>query len=197
MASLLRLALTLACVVGFLPRVASAQTTPAARQFSWGSTVSGLVGAARSSGETAATFGAGIGWEGNPRFELGAQAAWLNQRTDITGFAASLFGVWTMATGDRSRAVPFLKGGFGLYRASFDDPTTPLPSFYAGRDGSARRFTDPTFTAGGGLSVYLSRHISVRPVVEAVLIRRYSKSQVIPMATVQAVYHFEKHNVTP
>jgi hypothetical protein len=47
------------------------------------------------------------------------------------------------------------------------------------------------------VSVYLSRHISVRPVIEASIVRRHSKHHVVTMATVQAVYHFERQNITP
>ena len=100
--------------------------------------------------------------------------------------------------------MPFLTLGAGVHSASFDVGKSVIPEFYARRltdpalmAGTRQTFTDPAFVAGGGVSLFASRHISVRPEVEVMLVPNDSETYVITSFTVRLAYHFELHRVTP
>jgi len=91
-----------------------------------------------------------------------------------------------------------------VHHASFDVAKGGTPDFYARRltasalmAGSSQSFTDPAFVAGGGLSIFTSRHISLRPEVEVMLVPSDSQTYVITSFTMRLAYHFERHRVTP
>jgi hypothetical protein len=128
--------------------------------------------------------------------------AWLNQRRGAHAFTADLKALVNLAAG-RHPVVPFLEGGVGLYRASFDPSQRTLPDFYQGRTsgnglGLKRiTFTDPSFIVGGGVNLFMTRHVSIRPDVEAKIVRRDSRSHVATAISVRLAYHFEDHPITP
>jgi hypothetical protein len=76
-----------------------------------------------------------------------------------------------------------------------------MPEFYRRRVGpgfgTTHTFTDPSFVVGGGVNVFTSRHWAIRPEVEAIVVRRQSRSYVVTAVTVGVAYHFEEHPVTP
>jgi hypothetical protein len=97
------------------------------------------------------------------------------------------------------RVVPFVTGGVGLYRASFDRTDVEMPHFYGGRLtsmnalGSAITFTDPSVVGGGGVNVFVTRKWTIRPEVLATVAVRDSRSFVVTTAAVRLGYHFESH----
>ena len=79
--------------------------------------------------------------------------------------------------------MPYLAGGVGLYHAAFNRFDHTMPRFYHRRvmgaalqPGTTITFTDPSLAGGGGVSLFLSRHWTIRPEVIATLFIRDSRS---------------------
>lgn len=180
---------------------AAAQTVPSGADWNHGTTVNLFGGVSADSSDTGPFFGGGIGWEIKPTLAIEGSMGWIDRPGDKTnaynaGLKAqvSLPGLGTVA--------PFLSGGFGLYHASFG-PGSEMPEFYSLRvtnEPGLRRvntFTDPAFIFGGGVNVYLSRHLAIRPDVEVNLVRAESRNHFVTGVSVRFAYHFEDHPVTP
>ena len=184
------------------PGAAVAQQAIAADMWSRGSTVEVFGGVATADSRAGALAGGGLGWELTPRFGVDGSAAWLDRPGPRDAFAAALtahLGVF-----GRRSVGPFVKGGVGLYRVSFEGPPQSLPDFYrrrlgAGEStlGSSSTFTDPTVVIGGGVNLFTTRHIALRPEIEAIVLRRDSRSHVVTAVTFRVAYHFEDHPMTP
>ena len=75
-----------------------------------------------------------------------------------------------------------------------------MPAFYRRRlspgRGASRTLTDPTLL-GGGVSIYIIRHVALRPDAEAAFVLRDGRSHVVATVALHAVFHFESHPVTP
>jgi hypothetical protein len=99
--------------------------------------------------------------------------------------------------------VPFLAAGIGLYHATFNRLDAGMPTFYRRRmmsmptPSTTATFTDPSLTGGGGITMFLSRHWSLRPEVMATVVMRDSRSFVVTTGAVRLGYHFEDHPITP
>jgi hypothetical protein len=165
-------------------------------------TVNGFGGVAWADSDPGGMFGGAIGWEFTPWFGVEASAAWLDRPADEGGFNASFDGHLKLPVSEA--VVPFLKGGFGLYHASFEGDAEEMPMFYRHRlqtTGTgveqSQAFTDPAFVVGGGISVFLSRHLSLRPDVTAIIAVRDSDTRVTTTVTLHLAYHFEDHPITP
>ncbi len=63
--------------------------------------------------------------------------------------------------------------------------------------GATSTFTDPSFILGGGMNIFVTRHIAIRPDVEAMIVRRDSHNYVVTAVVVHIAYHFENHPITP
>jgi Outer membrane protein beta-barrel domain len=191
---------------------AAAQPTQAAYPPGHGTTLNGFGGVATASSEPGALFGGAVGWEITPWFGIEGNASWLDRPAGEEGFTAAASALVNL-TG-RQTVVPFVKGGFGLYRASFADADHVTPEFYRQRlgeggsslatpqaftdpSGTRQTFTDPAFVAGGGLNLFLSRHVALRPQIEAIIVTRDSRSHVVTAFTLHLAYHFEEHPITP
>jgi hypothetical protein len=101
-------------------------------------------------------------------------------------------------------AVPFLSAGVGLYRASFDADAADVPEFYRRRMvgsgvGTPRdhTFDDFVFTVGGGVDLFLRRHIALRPDVRVLFVRGNSDTRAVAVYGVHLAFHFEEHPITP
>jgi hypothetical protein len=88
-----------------------------------------------------------------------------------------------VTVGTARPVVPYLAGGVGLYHAAFDRFDGTMPRFYHRRmmgtalqPGTTITFTDPSLAGGGGVSLFLSRHWTIRPEVIATLFIRDSRS---------------------
>jgi hypothetical protein len=179
--------------------VASAQTiAPPPNLWTHGTTVNLFTGAASAASETGPLAGGAVGWEITRWVAVEGSGAWLNRRESAEAFAAELKALVNVAP---SRAVvPFVEGGIGLYRASFDSSRGALPGFYQARTtptaGNRMTFTDPSFVVGGGVNLIASRHMAIRPDVEAKIVRRNSENYVVTAVSIHLAYHFDDHPVT-
>ena len=176
---------------------AAAQSVPQSYEWSHGTTLNVFGGAARADGDTRPVAGGSIGWEILPTLAIESSGYWFDRGADRDAFAAAV--KLRAALPIRGAIVPFAVAGIGLYRASFDPAASTIPDFYrarmvaTGTAGSVNVFTDPSFIAGGGLNVFISRHVSVRPDVEATFVTRHSQHYLVTVAAVHLAYHFEKH----
>jgi hypothetical protein len=86
-----------------------------------------------------------------------------------------------------------------MYITTIDPASGSVPEFYRTRlDDPARRetFTDPAFFTGGGWTFFVSRHISLQPAVEWMIVTRGGHGYALTSGTVRLAYHFEDHPVT-
>jgi hypothetical protein len=204
MTSLLRRLGWPALILAVLSAPASGQTTPPEHKWEheWthGTTLGLFLGAAVDSSKTASVAGGTVGWEITPSIALEGGGAWLDRGAGADAFAAALRVRAGLA--GLHPAVPYLHAGVGFYRATFDRGRSPVPGFYRRRmTGNAGlgtdTFTDPSLVVGGGVNLFVSRHLAIRPDVEAMIVMRNSRSHVVTAATVHLAYHFEDHPVTP
>jgi hypothetical protein len=156
---------------------ASAQTS--GNEWAHGTTLNVFVGAGVDASETNPVGGGSVGWELWPNLAIEGSGYWFHRDSGDDAFAAALKAQVGLMAG-RS-AVPFLEAGVGLYG-------TPLDSGMS---------TDPSFLFGGGVNVYLTRQIVLRPAVEIMVVRRASQTDVVPVAAISFAYHFEDHPITP
>lgn len=196
-----------ALIVLVVATAATAQTTqkiqpPPSTMWQHGSTLNLFGGAASAPSHRGATGGGAFGWELKPRFAVEGSGEWMEWGAGSHAFAAAIT-VQTGLAGPRP-LMPFLTGGIGLYRASFDRMGSSMPAFYARRItmagmgmGTTTTFTDPTVVFGGGVSAFLSRHWAIRPDVREMVVLRNSRSHFVTALAVHLAYHFEDHPVTP
>ena len=171
-----------------------AQTPPV--DWDRGTTLAGFIGAASASSDTDAAAGASIGWEVTPQFGVEGRGFWMRAGHGQEAFSATISGRVSM----RARPfVPFAALGVGLYYASFDSQATSVPSFYRDRmtsAGAPYAFTDFALSFGGGVDVFLSRHLSLRPELTVLLATTTSDARAVTVYGAQFAYHFEDHPIT-
>jgi hypothetical protein len=191
----------MACVCCAVSVPASAQTDVRTDDWSHGTTLNGFAGLATDT-QSGPVLGGAVGWEVTPGLAIEGSGSWLEFGHGTKAFGgalkvrARLFG--------RRTVDPFLQAGIGMYRASFEPSAQKVPSFYGRRmrasmrtDGAPVTFTDPTVVAGGGVNIFVNRHLAIRPDVEATVVLRDRRSHVVTTVALHAVYHFESHPVTP
>ena len=195
-------AVVLSAVMCGLAAAAAAQPAPQQHEWSHGTTINGFAGVAADPSRNGAVLGGAVGWELIPRLAIEGTGAWFDRGASVDAFAGALKAQFTLVPAHR--AMPFLQAGIGLYRASFDRNVSPMPDFYRRRlsdtmpsHGSATVFTDPTLVFGGGANVFLTRHIAIRPDVEAMRVMRGGHHYTMTSVAVHLAYHFEDHPVTP
>jgi hypothetical protein len=174
---------------------ASAQQA-AGSEWEHGTTLNVFVGAGTDSSKTGLVAGMAMGWDASPLLAFEGSGSWFDRGAGADAFAAAL----KMQARLRSvrTVVPFVEAGFGLYRAWFDPGSTTIPEFYESRiTATARTFTDPAFVFGGGVSLFASRRISIRPDVETMLVRGNGQNYFVTTVAVSFVYHFEDRPITP
>jgi Outer membrane protein beta-barrel domain len=181
---------------------APGQTLSPTNGWTHGTTVNVFSGAARADADTQPMIGASIGWEISPAIAIEGSGYWFDHHENAERFAAAL--KLQVGMPGTHPIVPFLAAGVGLYRASFDPASTDIPAFYRDRIGTAgatpgslNAFTDPSFVFGGGVNFFVSRHIAIRPDVEAMWVRRNAQGFLATIAAVHLAYHFEDHPITP
>ena len=196
MKRLFPLASCLALVVA-APLTAQAQ----APDFTRCTTANFFGGAATAPDMSQGLFGGAVGWEMTRRLSAEMTTKWLVPERGAEAFSA--IGTMQFALTGRQTFVPFLTLAPAciclVRRRQQRDSRVLHPSSHRARaDGGTRQtFTDPAFVAGGGVSLFASRHISVRPEVEVMLVPNDSETYVITSFTVRLAYHFELHRVTP
>ena len=181
--------------------IASAQVAVPPDMWTHGTTVNLFAGTAAASSETGPLAGGAVGWEVTPWVALEGSGSWLNRRDGAEAFAADLKVLVNVRAA--RPVVPFVAGGVGMYRASFDSSRGDLPGFYQGRlpangaNVTHMTFTDPSFVVGGGVNLFVGRHVAIRPDVEAKIVWRRSQNYVVTAVSVHLAYHFEDHPITP
>jgi hypothetical protein len=197
-----------ALIVLVVAAAATAQTSqkvqppPPSTMWRHGSTLNLFAGAAAAPSRRAAIGGGAFGWELKPRFALEGSGEWMEWGAGSHAFAAAITAQTGLA-GPRP-VMPFLTGGIGLYRASFDRLGTAMPGFYGrrmrmdgARVGTTAAFTDPAIVFGGGVNAFLNRHWAVRPDVHEIVVLRNARSYVMTAFAIHVAYHFEDHSVSP
>jgi hypothetical protein len=191
-----------ALLSALVPAAAMAQSLATENIWRYGTTANIFAGAASSASRARSVAGGGVGWEITPWVGLEGRFAWQDRSRDQDAFAAEL-GAHVNLLSERP-IVPFVKGGVGLYRASFGRTLDDIPAFYRRRlqppDPALRArqtFTDPSLIVGGGVNAYVSRHWAVRPEIAATAIRRDGRGHVVTTVTLHLAYHFEEHPITP
>ncbi|HET7219228.1 MAG TPA: outer membrane beta-barrel protein [Vicinamibacterales bacterium] len=187
-----------ACIAWSATAVAQTGVSPS--EWSRCTTLNAFVGASGDTTQVGTAVGGAIGWDITPSLAIEGAGAWTEFGHDTTGFSGSLK-VRARMAGKRT-VDPFFLAGIGMYHTSFGENETAIPDFYrrrleSGDNGFTRTFTDPSLVAGGGVSLFLSRHVAIRPDVEAAILFANGGSHVITTAAVHFVYHFESHPVTP
>ncbi len=176
---------------------AAAQGISPPNTWSRGTTLELFAGAAKAPPNTGTAVGAAVGWELNHFVELEGLGAWLAERRGASAFTAEFKGLVNLM--QPARIVPYATAGLGMYRATFDKSAATLPHFYAQRleisDAARTSFTDPSFVFGGGLNVYLARHVSVRPEVTLRLVTNGLDVYRVTMVDFSLAYHVEEHAV--
>jgi hypothetical protein len=175
------------------------QVAPEGNPWSHGTTLSVFAGAASASSDTGPVAGGAVGWEITPWVAVEGSGSWLDRRRGADAFAADLKALVNLTR--PHTVVPFLEGGIGMYRASFDMSRATFPEFYRrrlGPDAENRQnltFTDPSFILGGGVNLLVAPHVTIRPDVEAKIVRRDSQNHVVTALSVHLAYHFEDHRI--
>jgi hypothetical protein len=184
-----------------MPAAVLAQQDIRANEWSHGTTMNGFAGVAADSSRGAPVLGGAVGWELTPTLAIEGSGAWLDCRHGANAFSGAV--KTRVRLSGRRTVDPFVHAGVGLYRATFAGSATSVPDFYRRRmtgtlpPGVIQTFTDPTLVAGGGVSMFVNRHLALRPDVEATLVFREGRSYVVTTVALHAVYHFESHPVTP
>lgn len=158
--------------------------------------------AGASSNKEATGIGlAGIaGWQYTPTLALEARFGFYDREQGSEGFGAD-FGV--MVRMPRARLRPFIAGGFGLYRASFDPGVIPESDFYRLRSDAETgpsggdAFTDTAVRVSGGLDMLIGRNVTFRPEAGILLVWDGSRNYTLGIFGVRIGYHFEDRPVTP
>jgi hypothetical protein len=162
-----------------------------------------LVGASVGRETTQALLGGAVGWELIPRLSLETTTKWMVPERGAEAFSAMVTAQVPLL--GRRTFAPFVMAGAGVLRASYDQEQSVIPLFYARRmeetrgpvTEARRTFVDPAFVFGGGISMFASRHASVRPEVEAMVVHANGRTRTTTSIAVRLAYHFETHRVTP
>jgi hypothetical protein len=165
-------------------------------------TTLGISGGAAVDGEQAgAAAGALLGWQLSPRLAIEGFGRWFNRDHDSSAFAAA-FTVQANVVSAGTTGM-FVTGGFGMYYVDFGPAAmTSMPDFYRRRMSeehapvSGRSFTDPAIVAGGGVQFAVSRHVILRPYIDATIVPAQSRYHVVTTFAVSLAYRFEQHPVT-
>jgi Outer membrane protein beta-barrel domain len=201
MTSIFHRACSMAAVFMTVGALASAQES-AVNTWSRGTTLNMFAGASSEPHKGAFTAGGAIGWQLTPAMAVEGTGAWIDNQTSPTWFTAALKFQARLAAAAGTN--PYVEGGFGLCRSSFDSGDLNVPEFYRRRMAQdpaisimSHTFTDPTFAFGGGLNIIATRHIAIRPAVEFTTVFRNSDTFTMTAGVVRVAYHFENHPVTP
>jgi hypothetical protein len=171
-------------------------------EFQQGTALSAFGGAGTSSATTGGVFGAAMAWEFTPFFTLEGSGTWIDGGT-VDG-SAGLISSRVHLT-PRRRVVPFLSAGMGVYRSMVDSGGGPVPEFYQRRIDedpvgslvTEHSFNDFALALGGGVDLYVQRHLSVRPDVRVLLVRGNGDTWPVSVYGINFSYHFEDRLVTP
>ena len=177
---------------------AGAQTDSASgMDWQHGTTLFGFGGAQSASSRVSAAAGMGFGWEVTQRLALEGRATWFDVNPDTPDFAATMAAHVPLMT--RRSVLPFVTGGLGMYRATYDSQSSAANAFYQNRMGDAvtgrRTFQDFMVAFGAGVDVHLTDHFFLRPEANMMLVTGDGNYRPIGLYGVQLVYHVERHPI--
>lgn len=177
----------------------AAAQTDSATGMDWqhGTTLFGFGGAQSASSRVSAAAGMGFGWEVTQRLALEGRATWFRVNPDVPDFAATMAAHVPLMT--RRSVLPFVTGGIGMYRATYDSQSSAANAFYQNRMGDAitgrRTFQDFLVTFGAGVDVHLTDHFFLRPEANMMLVTGDGNYRPMGLYGVQLVYHVERHPI--
>lgn len=179
-----------------VPPRASAQTVP--MDWRHGTTLTGFVGTRAASSDVNPAAGVGLGWELTRRLSFEGRGNWFGVNDGPSDFAATLAAQVALL---RPRTVvPFVSAGVGMYRATVNSASTDVPDFYRLRMSpdlpGNHTFQDFLVTVGGGVNVFVTGHLALRPEANLMLVTTTNDAHRVAMYGVQIVYHFESHTVS-
>jgi hypothetical protein len=165
-----------------------------------------FVGGATTTSSAGALIGGTVVYDVNRYVALEGQGAWFDRGARAEAYMANASVLANLVPRGRP-AVPYLAGGVGVYRASFDVPFVAggwsvdwMPRFYARRMAmmpfrpavafEARTFTDPVVTMGGGVRVTLATHLELRPDARALVVLDGGDSHTIGIVGLNIGYRF-------
>lgn len=183
------------------PAYSGAQEVVRPGEWSRGTTLSGFAGMATDGEHSGPVIGGVAGYEITPRLTIEGSGSWLEFGDGVDAFAGAIK-LRARLSGQRT-VDPFVLGGVGFYRASFDRPSRVAPGFYRDRlraPGTGlgdTSFTDPALVIGAGVNFFVTRHFALRPDVESFIVLRNGRSLAVTSLSLHAVFHIESHPVTP
>lgn len=201
MTSIFRRGCAMAVALIAFGALASAQESTV-NAWSRGTTLNIFAGASSEPQKGAFTAGGAIGWQLTPSMAIEGTGGWIDNQSSPTWFTAAMkFQARLVPAGGTN---PYVEGGIGLCRSSFDAADMNVPDFYRKRmvenpgiSIMTHTFTDPTFAYGGGFNIVATRHIAIRPAVEFTTVFRNRDTFTMMAGVVRVAYHFENHPVTP
>ena len=146
--------------------------------------------------------GATLGWQLSRSVAVEGVGRWYSRGKDSDAFSSALLlQTDVISSGD---ARVFISGGLGVYRVSFGPGAQmSMPAFYQRRMGARASgpvtqatFTDPAVVLGGGMKFALTRHLSLRPAVDTIVVPVRSRYHYVTSVAVSLAYRFEHHPVT-
>ena len=201
MTSIFHRACTIAVALMSVGALVSAQESTV-NTWSRGTTLNIFAGASSEPQKGAFTAGGAIGWQLSPAMAIEGTGAWIDNQSAPTWFTAAMKFQARLAVAGGTN--PYVEGGIGLCRSSFDAGDMNVPEFYRKRivenpaaSMMTHTFTDPTFAFGGGLNIIATRHFAIRPAVEFTTVFRNGDTLTMMAGVVRVAYHFENHPVTP
>jgi outer membrane protein with beta-barrel domain len=201
MTSLFRRACAIASALVAVSALAFAQESTQ-NTWSHGTTLNLFAGASSEPMKGAFTAGGAIGWQLTPTIAIEGTGGWIDSQSSSPWFTAALKAQARLAYAAGTN--PYVEGGIGLCRATFDAGQANVPTFYHQRmmetPGASlmnHTFTDPTFAFGAGLNILVTRHVAIRPAVELTTVFRDRNTLTMTAGVVRLAYHFENHPVTP
>ena len=196
-----RVGVLIVAIAAGWPAYSAAQEVVRPGEWSRGTTLSGFAGLATDGDRSGPVIGGVAGYEITPRLTIEASGSWLEFGDGVDAFAGAIK-LRARLSGQRT-VDPFVLGGVGFYRASFDRPSSVAPGFYRNRlraPGTGlgdTSFTDPAVVVGAGVNFFVTRHFALRPDVESFIVFRDGRSLAVTSLSLHAVFHIESHPVTP
>jgi hypothetical protein len=178
---------------------AAAQSAPSGGEWTRGSTLNVFGGVSVDGSRAATAAGGAVGWEVTPRLAIEGTAAWFDRGPEAEAFSADLTALVSLVP--PRTIMPFAKVGVGVHRTWFDIAESPIPDFYqrriqAGPVGTTVTFTDPAIVVGGGIRVWLTTNVALRPEVDARVVVRGSRAYWLTTAALRLSYYFEERPTT-
>lgn len=185
------------CVLAMTGGVAAqSQDNP----FRFGTALSGFAGGAADDQGTAPAVGLELGWEITRRLAIQGNTLWTAPGDGQHDFAVMIGPKINLTR--TGRGIPFVIGGVGMYRATFDSLAGPLPPFYGDRLAPSQRldvggtFDDFVATIGGGAEVFINAHWAVRPDARVMMVFGNSDTRWVTTFGGSLAYHFERHRTS-